>query len=388
MAERPPTQTATSYAQWVRRSIMRNQNAHNLLVSLFESSVPEPTQLLRDVILEGFSDGVTSRYTSTFVNGNPYLVAALARDYGVSEAQVLTTTGATGALSLIYRALLKPGDRILIENPSFDLFANLAQAAGNGVDRFERSAPDYAVDPDAIEAAIGPATRLVVLSNLHNPSGMMLDDATFQALGAIAERRGVIFVFDEVYGAYAGSAARPGASRDLSPHFLSVSSLTKIYGLSTLRCGWIVGDEALVAPIRDLAGEVEFAISTLAHSIAALVVELPQRFRDNTFSVLARARPIIESYHEQWLAQGLVEGDLPEYGCIAFPRLVGVGDTLHFSNWLSDRCGVVVAPGDYFGAPGHVRLGFAMEPSQLEHGLRALTDSLLTYRETNRLTQV
>ena len=198
MAASTLPQPVTSYAQWVRRSIVRNRNSRNLLVSLFESSGPEPTDLLRDVVLEGFGESVTSRYTSTFVNGNPYLVAALARDYGVTEEQVLTTTGATGALSLIYRALLKPGERILIENPSFDLFAHLAHAAGHEVDLFERRAPDYAIDPEALEAAIGPATRLVVLSNLHNPSGMMLDDETFHALGTIAERRGVTFVFDEV----------------------------------------------------------------------------------------------------------------------------------------------------------------------------------------------
>ncbi|WP_323982196.1 pyridoxal phosphate-dependent aminotransferase [Novosphingobium aureum] len=364
---------------------MRNSSSRSLLVSLFESSVPEPTALLREVVLEGFGEGVTARYASTFVKGNPYLVAALARNYGVEEAQVLTTTGATGALSLIYRAMLQPGERILVENPCFDVFANLAHYTGNGVDRFERRAPHYGIDPQELEAAIGPATRLVVISNLHNPSGMALDDETLRALAEIAERRGVLFVFDEVYAPYAGESARPVASRGLSSRFLSVDSLTKIYGLSTLRCGWIVGDEAVIAPIRSLAGEVEFAISTLAHGMAALVVENPQRFRDNTFSVLARARPIIESYHDHWLAEELVEGPLPAHGCITFPRLVGVEDTLHFSGWLSDRCGVLVAPGDYFGAPGHVRLGFAMEPSRLDYGLQALTDSLMTYRESYRV---
>ncbi|TCM15419.1 aspartate/methionine/tyrosine aminotransferase [Novosphingobium sp. PhB165] len=385
MAESPPL-TTTSYADWVRRSILRNSSSRDLLVGLFESSVPEPTELLREVLLEGFGKGVTSRYTSTFVRGNPYLVAALAREYGVGEGQVLTTTGATGALSLVYRALLAPGERILIENPGFDLFANLAHATGNGVDRFERRGARFQIDPVELEAAIGPKTRLVVLSNLHNPSGMALDDETFRALAEIANRRGVTFVFDEVYGGYAGEAARPAASRGISPHFLSISSVTKLYGLSTLRCGWIVGDEATLGPIRDMAREVEFAISNLAHGIAALVVENPARFRENTFSVLGRARPIIESYHDHWRAQGLAEGDLPEHGCIAFPRLVGIRDTLHFSGWLSDRCGVLVAPGDYFGAPGHIRLGFAMEPSRLDYGLQALTDSLLTYRETHRNT--
>ena len=384
MAASPSPQPNTSYARWIRESIVRNSNSRNLLVSLFESSVPEPTALLREVILEGFEKKVTSRYTSTFVRGNPYLVAALAQEYGVGEDQVLTTTGATGALSLIYRALLRPSDRILVENPCFDLFENLAAATGNPVDIFERTAPDFAIDPRTLEAASGPDTRLVVLSNLHNPSGTPIASEVLSALAGIAERRKVVFVFDEVYGPYAGAHFTPAASQGISGRFLSVSSVTKIYGLSTLRCGWIVGDAAIIAPIRDLASEVEFAISNLAHCIAALVIEDPVDFRENTFSVLAQARPIIESYHDHWRALGLVEGALPEHGCIAFPRLVGIADTLGFSRWLSDRCGVLVAPGEYFGAPGHVRLGFAMEPSRLDYGLQALTDSLLTHREQNR----
>nr|WP_314468727.1 pyridoxal phosphate-dependent aminotransferase [uncultured Novosphingobium sp.] len=384
MASRPDDQTSQSYAQWVRRSIIRNSNSRSLLVSLFESSVPEPRDLLRDVLLEGFEAGMTSRYASTFVKGNPYLVAALARDYGVREEQVLTTTGATGALSLIYRALLSPGDRVLVENPSFELFGNLAQASGIAVDTFERPAPRFAIDPGAVEAGLRPETRMIVISNLHNPSGMAVDDATIAALGEIAKRHDLLVVVDEVYAPYAGTRIRPAASLGASPRLVSVNSLTKIFGLSTLRCGWIVGDESVVNPVRELAQEVDFAISNLAHAVSALIVEHPARFLDNTFSVLAKARPIIESYHAYWLAEGLAEGELPESGCIAFPRLVGIGDTERFSGWLSDRCGVLVAPGEYFGAPGHVRLGFAMEPSRLDYGLQALTDGLITYREHNK----
>lgn len=384
MASRPYAQTSKSYAQWVRRSILRNSNSRSLLVSLFESSVPEPKELLREVLLEGFADGITSRYASTFVKGNPFLVAALARDYGVREEQVLTTTGATGALSLIYRALLSPGDRVLVENPSFELFGSLAQASGIAVDTFERPAPLFTIDPQEVEARLRPETRMIVISNLHNPSGMPVDEDAITALGEIAERHDLIVVVDEVYAPYAGTTLRPAACGGASPRLVSVNSLTKIFGLSTLRCGWIVGDESVVTPIREMAQEVDFAISNLAHAVSALIVENPARFQDNTFSVLARARPIIESYHAYWLAEGLVEGALPESGCIAFPRLAGIGDTERFSGWLSDRCGVLVAPGEYFGAPGHVRLGFAMEPSRLDYGLQALTDGLLTYRESHR----
>ncbi len=370
-----------SYSHWVRRVIRAVRSERNLLVSLFDSSVPEPFDLLRQIILEGFSEPITSRYTSAFASGNPYVVEQLARRYAVPAEQVLCTTGATGALSLIYRAMLAPGDRVLVENPGFDLFHKIAETHGFGVDRFERRGDRFTIDPDELAARIGPRTKLIVLSDLHNPSGMALDRETLAAIGAIAEARGITVVVDEVYGDYVDAALRPLPAASLSPALISVSSLTKSHGLSTLRCGWIVGEAGRMARIRALAEEIDFGVSNLAHAFAALVLEQPKMFDGYRSRIMSRARPIIESYHRHWLDEGLFEGALPDFGCIAFPKLVGIRDTVAFSEWLAERCGVIVAPGEYFGAPGHIRIGFARAPAEVDYGLQALTDGLIRYRE-------
>ena len=370
-----------SYSQWVRKVIRTVRSERNLLVSLFDSSVPEPIELLRQFVVEGFSETITSRYTSAFANGNPYVVEQLARRYAVPADQVVCTTGATGALSLIYRALLKPGDRVLVENPGFDLFHKIAETYGFGVDRFERRGDDFAIDPDEVAAAMTPDTRLIVLANLHNPSGMAIPPETLAAIGRIAEARGVRVIVDEVYGDYVDPALRPPPAMQLSPALISVSSLTKSHGLSTLRCGWIVGALEPIGRIRALAEEIDFGISNLSHAIAALVLERPQPFDDFRSEIMRRARPIVESYHAYWCEEGLVAGTLPPFGCIAVPRLIGVHDTTGFSVWLADRCGVIVAPGEYFGASGHIRIGFARAPADVDYGLQALTDGLIRYRD-------
>jgi aspartate/methionine/tyrosine aminotransferase len=167
----------------------------------------------------------------------------------------------------------------------------------------------------------------------------------------------------------------------LSPALVSVSSLTKSHGLSTLRCGWIVAAPEPIARIRALAEEIDFSISNLSHAIAALVLERPQPFEEYRRETMRRARPIVESYHTHWLNEGLVTGTLPQSGCIAFPRLVGIDDTVGFSEWLADRCGVIVAPGEYFSAPGHIRIGFARPPADVDYGLQALTDGLIRFRD-------
>lgn len=381
MASSGDTSPPKSYAQWVRRALRRVRAERNLLVSLFDSGVPEPRDMLRELVAEGFSQSITSRYTSAFASGNPYVVEQLARRYRVGKDSLLCTTGATGALSLIYRALLKAGDRVLIETPSFDLFDTIARSYGHGIDHFSRRGASFVIDAAEIEAAIGPRTRLIVLSDLHNPSGMQTESGVLAEIGKIAEARGIIVIVDEVYRDYGGDAAEAVPTVHLSPAIVTISSLTKIYGLSTLRCGWIVAAPEIMRSIRALNDEVEFGVSNLAHAVAALVLEQRGRFDAYSAGIVARARPVIEAYHAHWLDRELVTGVLPEYGCIAFPRLVGVEDSARFSDWMADRGGVVVAPGEYFRAAGHVRIGFGLEPSALDYGLQALTDGMTTYRD-------
>lgn len=373
-------QPTGSYSQWVRRMLSPPQAARKKPVHLFESSVPEPVALLSELVGSSFGWKVTSRYESAFAGGNPFVKASLAKTYGVPETGVVTTTGATGALSLIYRALLQPGDRVLVENPGFDLFGILAEMHGFGVDRFERTASAFAVDPAVLEAAIGPRTRIVVLSNLHNPSGHAIPEDTMRELSTIADRHDVVIVVDEVYLPYAGSGAKSVVQLALSPRILAINSLTKIYGLSTLRCGWIVGDPAVVKPIHALSREVEFSISKLSHAVAALVLEQPEPFELWTQNIVAKARPIMDAFHALWTQRGFVEGEMPEHGCIAFPRLTGIADTQRFSDWLASERGVIVAPGEYFGSPGHLRIGFATDPDRLRDGLRLLTEGIQEYR--------
>jgi aspartate/methionine/tyrosine aminotransferase len=374
-----------AYAQWVRRAIRNAMAAQRPATPLFDSSVEEPTELLRRTIMAGFARPITSRYQSVFVNGNPYVVETLASRYGVPEERILCTTGATSALSLVYRAYLSPGDHVLVETPGFDLFANIARSLGAKVGFFRRSGPQFRLDADDVAARLEPDTRLVVLSNLHNPSGMLLADEELQTLAGAVAGRGVKLVVDEVYGDYADREARPGSAVRLSPEFIGISSLTKIYGLSTLRCGWVVADPEVLAPIRRVSDHFEFGVSKLAHAIAALILEESTAFDRNSQQVLASARPVIERFFAGWVDAGLVEGELPKFGCISFPKLLGVEDTQEFSAWLADRTGVIVAPGEFFGAPGHIRIGHAHPPEVLERGLDQLTEGLHAYRADTKI---
>jgi aspartate/methionine/tyrosine aminotransferase len=368
-----------SYAEWVRTATGMARARDGQAISLFESSVPEPRELLRNAVVETVAPGFSKYYVSAFGDGNPFVLEMLADRYNVDRGQVLCTTGATGGLSLIYRTFVRPGDHVLVETPGFDLFTNLAEEAEATIDVFHRSGEHFSIDVAEVEARLRPETRLVVLSDLHNPSGMPVGQETLGALAALAERRRFLLVVDEVYRDYALKDQRPCTAAALSPSVISISSLTKIYGLGVLRCGWIIGAHDVVARIGRLNGRVEFGVSTLSHAVAAQVIADGKAFESYSQGYVTRCRPQFEAWFDAMVAEGLMGGALPDNGCICFPSLPGIDDTRAFSEWLIVRTGVIVAPGDYFGAPGHVRIGFCQEGGNLEAGLRGLEEGLRTY---------
>lgn len=344
---------------------------------LFDSTIREPTDLLAGVVRSAFDGGITDRYESVFAEGNRFAVAAVAARYGVPAGQVIGTTGATSAMNLILRALVQPGDDVLIEHPCFDLLPALARDAGATVTDLPRRAPDFAVDPDEIARLIKPNTRLIVLTQLHNPSGAVLDPATLQAIGGVARKAGVPVLVDEAYADFVGEKV---SAVQYGPEFISAGSLSKVQGLFALKCGWAVAAPEIIARIHAANLQGDLGVSKLAHTIAALVLENPAPFEAHWRSVLAEARPVIAAQTAAMVGDGLLAGALPSKGCIYFPKVVGIDDTRALARWLWSEHGVAVAAGEFFGLAGHIRIGFGGgQPAALERGLTRLAKALELY---------
>src|SRR6202012_2195412 len=139
--------------------------------------------------------------------------------YGVAPEQVIGATGATSALALVLKALVSPGDNVIIERPRFDLLPMLARDAGATVTDLPRRAPDYRIDPAELEALIRPDTRLLVLTQLHHPTGAAIDPAALKALAAVARKTGVPILVDEVYADFIDGGVY---AAQVAPEFISV----------------------------------------------------------------------------------------------------------------------------------------------------------------------
>ncbi|HEY9237001.1 MULTISPECIES: pyridoxal phosphate-dependent aminotransferase [Phenylobacterium] len=368
--------SADDYADWVK-AMMRAVATTRDAAVLYDSTIKEPTELLARVVREAFGEQITDRYESVFVNGNRFVAAAVAQRYGVQRENVVSTTGATSAMAMAIRAYVEPGDHVIVETPCFDLLPSLAAAAGASVSYVPRRAPDFQIEPVELAALVGPRTRLVLLTHLHNPSGAALsDEAVLALLAALPEN--VRIVIDEVYGDFAGPAP---AKATLSPRIISVGSLTKAQGLFALKCGWAIASAEDARAILAASDQGDWGVSKLSHAVAARVLENIEPFDGHWKALLAATRPVAERHARQMIAEGLLEGEPPPYGCMYFPKVVGVSDTRALTDWLWSEHHLVVAPGEFFGTPGHVRLGFGRDAAELDDGLGRLAAALRLYRK-------
>ncbi len=180
---------------------------------------------------------------------------------------------------------------------------------------------------------------------------------------------------DEVYADFARPQA-PSPAALLAPNIISVNSLTKVFGLHALKCGWIIASPDLLERIQSEFSEGDFGISKLSHAVAAHVLESSALFDSRWRGILRDNIPVLDKHARAMIADGLIAGDPPPQGCMYFPRVTGTKDTLSLARTLWQQHGILVAPGEFFGLPGHIRIGYGNGTAELDRGLTRLHHAL------------
>lgn len=312
--------------------------------------------------------------------GHAALQQRLARHNGVPEECVVATTGTSMANHLAMAAVLDPGDEVLIEQPVYGPLLDVANYLRVRVKRIPRRfETGFALEPAEIERTITRETRLIVLSNLHNPSGALIPAATLRAIGEMARRVGAHVLVDEVYLDMLFDTSAPFcfpigqtiASVGDNP-FIVTSSLTKVYGLSGLRCGWVLASPALAKRmwlLNDLYGAVA---AHTAERMSVIAFDHLEKFRERARALLATNRTIIDSFLD---SRGDLECFRPPAGTVFFPRLTH-GDPEAFLRLLREKYETTVVPGAFFEMPQHFRIGIGGETAGLRAGLERLSTAL------------
>jgi len=307
------------------------------------------------------------------VEGYPPLKEAIAAKYGCDPDGVVLAAGTSGANFIACAAILEPGDEALVERPTYEPLLAVAGYLGASIRRFSRSPENgYRIDPDEVRALLSPRTKLIVLTSPHNPSGVVVEPQALAALAGLAEEAGAVLLVDEVYRDILFEEAPPTAVH-LGPACVATSSLTKSYGLSGLRCGWILcrpGWAERMRRLNDLMGVTgPFPTEMLGRSAFQDLARLEARTRG---LIEPNERLVHRFLGEQ---ADFLDCVVPPRSMTVFPRLTRAtsSDALH--DRLRARHTSVV-PGRFFEYPRHFRLGFGVRSENVAAGLQHLAEVL------------
>ncbi len=316
------------------------------------------------------------------VAGEPLLRQAIASKLSTENQvptrpeQVLVSNGGKQALYNLFQVLLSPGDEVLLPAPYWLSYPEIAQLAGATVRRLPSTAAEgFRLRPEQLEAAITPASRLLVLNSPSNPTGMVLSRAELEAIAAVLRRHPQLAVVcDEIYeflltpGHEHHSLA--AVAPDLAERVFIVGGCAKGWAMTGWRIGWLAGSEAVVAAASALQSQSTSNVCTFAQYGALAAVSGP---RDCVRQMAAEFNT-----RRSLLSDGLrripgLQLQPPEGAFYAFPDVSSTElDSMTLCNRLLDEVGLAVVPGVAFGDDRCIRLSCAASPATIRDGLERL----------------
>ena len=297
---------------------------------------------------------------------------------GVSRDDVLVTAGAAQALFIIATSLLDKGDHLVVVRPNYATNIETPRAIEADVSFLDLAFEDgFRIDPEKLMALVTSRTRYVSITLPHNPTGVMMSDTELRGLVAEVESAGCRLLVDETYREMTFGEALPAAAT-LSDRAISVSSLSKTYGIPGIRTGWLVcRDRELMRTFLAAKEQIGICGSVVDEEIAARAFAQSGTWLPELHAFIGRRLGVVK----EWMAdEDMMEWVEPSGGVVCFPRIrpdIPV-DVDEFYRVLGEVHGAYVGPGHWFEQDRrHMRIGYAWPlPEELEGGLAAISGSL------------
>lgn len=348
-------ETRVEYLAWAKKALSSPAR-----ISLINSGVSTP---LADLGV----DPKRVLTTKPAHHGDPEIRSAIAGRYGVSEDEVFTVLGTSMGLFLGSGAVLGPGDVALVERPGYESLARVVEAHGGRVVSFPRRAEaEWALEPEQVFSCWTPETRLILVSDHHNPTGRVAGDGALREVGEEASRRGAMVLVDEVY-----RDMRPGpvgTARHLGSAMIAVSSLTKVYGLGGLRAGWVLAPPEIVVRLHDMINILEAEDPEPSIPFIRGALRQADRILERSRTLASEGWAIVDAWRQEHRIPRIVRPDAGIFAWAVLPE--GVTGT-EMAEKLLER-GVAVTPGRFFGDDAGFRFTFGIgSPELLREGLDA-----------------
>jgi aspartate/methionine/tyrosine aminotransferase len=334
-----------------------------LVKELLASASPEMSWKLREIPLH---------YPQ--VNGTVRLRETIANLYGARTENVLVTVGAAEANSVVLQTLLDPGDQLIAMEPSYRQLWGITKNLGCSLAAFHLDPENrWHANLDEIEAAVTPRTKLIGVTNPNNPTGKILTEPEINRIVKIAEKHGAWILADEVYrGTERLTDTETPTFYGSYDKILVVNSLSKAYGLSGLRIGWIVGPAKMIESVWRRHEYATISAGVIDMFLAEIALAEPARS-----ALLARTRRLIRegyAHLEEWIGRhsGVLSIVPPESTALAFVRFHLNMSSIDVAEEIRRRANVLVAPGEYFGIEHHLRMTHGLKLEYLTEALNRM----------------
>jgi len=337
---------------------------YNLAFSnIYGLTVEEYQKYTGFTLPKNFDLGLNAQY------GAHELKETLSVMYNCTPDNIVTTTGASEANFLVFSSLLSQGDDFIIEQPGYQPMWLTPEMLGarriNWQRKFENK---FRVDSETLSSLITEKTKLVVLTNLHNPSGVLTNQKTIKTIAEIAEEHGAYVLVDEIFldGSFTSQPSSFGM-----PNVIVTSSATKIFGLGGLHSGWIIAPEELAVQCQKLKAHSTGAASytseiMTAHILSKARADLKNRFQKRAKTNLDLLRKWMNHHKE------LFEWIEPDGGIVCFPKYMMNIRSVDLCKYLFETQKILVNPGAFFNLEGFVRLSYGCDERTLQNALEVL----------------
>jgi len=338
---------------------------------------------IKDAAIGAIEDNFT-RYTN--VAGIPELRKAIverhASDFGskYSPEEAVFTTGGKLALFNAIQVLVDHGDEVILPVPYWVSFKDIVQYAGGKLVYLEtQESEDFRITAEAIERAITPRTKAIILNSPSNPAGSVVSPADLERIVKLAHARGIYLLLDECYAylQYAGSPISGGSFTEAKEHLVVLGSLSKTYAMTGWRAGFALAPKALVAAMVKLQSQSTSSAASFVQKAAIAALSGPQ-------ACVAEMRADYLKLRDEVLA-GLakipgVTCSTPQGAFYVYPNVAaflgrpGVKNSTELATRLLHEAKVVTVPGEAFGTAEHIRLSYAVSHQDVAEGLTRMKD--------------
>lgn len=294
---------------------------------------------------------------------------------GGDADRIMVTSGSTEAIYIVMKALLSPGDEIIITDPYYHSYQSVALTIGCTIKKWELSfEDDFEPSLDDLACLLSDRTRMVLVNFPHNPTGASLSREGQQRLIDLVAARNAYLMWDAAFADLIYGDEKLVDFNALYDRSITVHTFSKAYGLPGMRVGWCVAAPEIFEQCVRIRDFTVLFMSPLLELIAQKVIDKADHF---TAPRLEQSRCNFE-YLSDWLdkQQGRIQWVKPKGGVTVFARFVGAPDSEAFCSSLLASKNVLLTPGTCFGRPDFVRIGFGGTSENLEIGLSRLSDHM------------